>query len=204
MIDKLNIRDDAYGYYLKNYPEKVGQEVYAKIVYGMMKMIVDKMFDEATDIVLPFRLGMFCIRGEHIKPIIVKEKVKKMVVNENGIEEEIEVEEERIRGIAPDWGATRKLWRENPEEEKKKTRIFCFNEHSNGIKYRILWLKRGSLFKNKGVYGFAVTKDNRTRFAAGVKAGNEYLVSDKPPAKAPTPNRKKRKLINRVVPVWEG
>jgi hypothetical protein len=156
MVDKVNLRD-SYKYYKNNYEAKVDVKTYVLIVNGLMQFIIKKLFS-AFDIILPYRLGMLCIRGKKIEPIVT--------------------EEGDIRGIAPDWGKTRKLWREDPIAEANKTRIFCFNEHSNGIKYRILWLKRNAIFKNKTIYGLAVAKDNRRTFAKGVKDGAEYIVQN--------------------------
>lgn len=156
MIDKVNIRD-SYLFYKSNYEAKVDVKNYILIVNGLMKFIIKKLFS-AFDIILPYRLGMFCIRGRRIAPIIT--------------------EEGEIRGIAPNWGETRKLWKSDPKAEAAKMRVFCFNEHSNGIKYRILWLKKNAIFKNKTVYGFAVAKANRRNFSKGVREGAEYIVEN--------------------------
>lgn len=171
MID-LVVTADSYKYYRQNNPSelyipildyKQGFPVYRKITSGLMDFMMDKVL-EGFDVRLGAKLGVIGIRGKKIEPIIVKDK------DGNDV----------IRGIAPDWGATHKLQASNPEAKEKRTRVFCFNEHSNGIKYQFFWAKEQVKIHNKQFYSFTFMKTNKRKLTKAIKEqGKEYLIKDK-------------------------
>lgn len=149
LIEKLEI---ANGIEIIKEPS---EKIYNSIVQGYLKFIVKKIF-EGHDIRLGAKLGIVGIRGKKIKP----------TVDKNG----------KIRGIAPSWGKTFKLWNSDPVAKEKRQMIYCFNEHSDGIKYRIVWYKKSVIVKNKIYYGLTFTDDNRKMLWKLANEGKEYLV----------------------------
>lgn len=153
MQESYNIRD-SYKYYKKNATSPVTIKIYLGIVIGFIQFIMEQVFN-GYDVVLPARLGRIGIRGKKVKPR----------VDENG----------KIKGLAPNWGETRKLWESNPEAKEKRTIMYCFNEHTNGLRFKITWFKKTALFHNKSVYSFKASRANKRATTAKVNNGAEYI-----------------------------
>lgn len=141
---------------------KQGMKPYRHITSGLMKFILQKIF-EGYDVKLGGKLGIIGVRGRKIEPIIVTKP--------DGTTE--------IRGIAPDWGATKKLQARDAIAKEKKTKIYCFNEHSNGIKYKLFWNKFDSYITNKVYYSLTFSRDTRREIPKLVSQGVEWLIVDK-------------------------
>ena len=162
MIKTVNIKD-SYTFYRKYYKEGIpncdyrnGIPVYIEIVNGFMKFIMKKVFD-GFDVRLGAKLGTLMIRGKKVKPYIDKEG--------------------NIKGVAPNYGETKKLWAKDSKAKEEKTIIYCFNEHSNGIGYRLLWNKEGVIVKNKSMYGMSFSRANRREVnRLVVEENREYLI----------------------------
>lgn len=161
MIPQVTLADSFKSYkadcaFLKR--EKVyKRDVYMKITGGFMKFMMEQIF-EGHDVRLGSAetLGTIGIRGTLVFPKI----------GEDGY----------IKGLAPNWGATRKLWKENEECRKSKTLVFCMNEHSAGIRYRLVWLKGKMRWQNKLLYALNFAKPNRRRLHDHIIEGKEYHV----------------------------
>lgn len=169
MIEQVNITK-SYKYYRQQDPSgvpgldyKKGMPVYIKIVSGLMKFIMQKVF-EGNDVVLGAKLGKISIRGEKVVPIIVENK---------------ETGEKEIRGVAPNWGETKKLQARDEEAKRKRTIVYCFNEHSNGIKYEFVWDRVNVLIKNKNYYQLTFSYDNRRELTRLIYEGKEYQLRPK-------------------------
>lgn len=162
MIKTVCIRD-SYTFYKKFYNESIpdcdyraGLPVYIEIVNGLMQYIMKKVFD-GFDVRLGAKLGILMIRGQKIKPVIDKDG--------------------EIKGIAPNWGETKKLQAIDPIAKENKTIVYCFNEHSNGIKYRLLWNQEGVIIENKTLYGMSFSRWNRRELSRLItKENKEYLM----------------------------
>lgn len=154
---------DSYTYYRKNnkgnLPDldyREGLPVYMGIVNGYIERIASRVL-EGYDVRVGAKLGTIGIRGEKVKPLI----------NDKG----------EVKGIAPNWGETKKLQARDPEAKKNRTIVYCFNEHSNGIKYSFFWSKENVIVKNKTIYGLAMSRHNRREVARLVQEeGKEYLI----------------------------
>lgn len=170
MIVKTNLRD-SYKFYRKDNPNAVDIKTYLQIVALFMQFIMQKVFD-GLDVRLPSKLGIIGIRG----------KKSRAFINDKG----------EIKGVAPNWGKTKELWKAEasnrgisfeeyvstvPKSERQL--VYCFNEHSDGIIYRLVWYKKNVIIKNKSFYGLTFSRKNRRTSSALFKSGKEYLVSNK-------------------------
>lgn len=154
---------DSYTFYKKlnregipNRDYREGKPVYLDIVNGLMKFLMKKVLD-GFDVRLGAKLGIISIVGKKIKPIINKEG--------------------EVKGIAPNWGETKKLQAKDPIAKENKTIVYCFNEHSNGIKYNFCWGKTDVVVENKTLYNISFSRWNRRELARRViKENKEYLI----------------------------
>lgn len=164
---------DSYFFYRRKAVEfrqkPVEDDVYAKITGNLMKFMMDKILD-GEEVMLGANMGTVSVRGTKIKPVI----------NKNG----------EIKGVAPSWAKTRVLWEERAKEQGKTLReyidttpreqrnlVYCFNEHSNGIRYHIAWMKVESTTKNKTYYGMVFTQGNKRKLWRKILEGKEYHIN---------------------------
>lgn len=164
MIEQKNLRD-SFAFYKNSVETPVLDiRIYMSIVLGFIQFIMRRVF-EGNDVRLSVNqsLGTIAVRGTKITPRI----------NEEG----------RITKLAPDWGATKKLWACNPEAKEKKEVLYCFNEHTNGIRYRIVWYLQGIKVPNKSLYSLIFSKGvngNKRLLSKHIKQGKEYaLITNK-------------------------
>jgi hypothetical protein len=81
---------------------------------------------------------------------------------------------------AVDFKETMKLRRENPEAEKNKEVVYLFNEHTNGIRYKIEWMKNGCLMTQKEYYKFKPVRELKRNLAKRLKNNiGEYIIRNK-------------------------
>lgn len=153
MKDYYNIRD-SYKLYREEETNPIGIKTYVSIINGYMKFLIRRLLDKG-EILIPERLGRLRIVGKKVK---------------------IRIEEGEIKGLAPDWPGTKKLWAENEEAKNNKVLVFYFNEETNGIRYRFFWSKNRVLLPNKTIYNLKLTRANKRALSALIKEGKEYLV----------------------------
>lgn len=151
----MNNLRESYKYYKENAPEPVDIKTYLKIASQFITFLMGKVF-EGSEVKLPARLGSFKIVGTKVKPRI----------GEDG----------EIKGLAPNWPETKKLWEKDPEAKARKQLVYCFNEHTNGIKYKLAWAKKNVNIKNKTVYSFKLSRANKRKIHELAKKGKEYIV----------------------------
>lgn len=149
-----NIRS-SYKYYKSEVDNPVDIKTYLIIVSDFIQFLMNKVFD-GFEVKLPARLGSFQIIGRKVKPKLD--------------------EEGNIIGLAPNWAETKKLWDRDKEAKDKKELVYCFNEHTNGVKYKFLWSKRNVNVKNKGIYSIKFSRANKRRINDLLKNGKEYIV----------------------------
>lgn len=128
---------------------------YKQIIHLFIKFLVKKLFS-GEEIQLPFKLGKFFVIGKEVKPSI----------NPDG----------KIKGLAPNWKETNKLWKEDEEARKNKIIVYLFNEHSNNIRYKFFYSKRRSTVKYKFLYTFFLTRKNKRTLASIINNGKEFLI----------------------------
>lgn len=128
----------------KDCPVEMDKQEYVKIVKGFMKFIMDKVHDGET-VTLPASLGQLEIIGQK----------RRVTVDDDG----------KIYGLPINWVKTLKLWDENFEAKKEKKKVYQFNEHSRGIRYRFAWTKQRIPmgFYSKKPYFFSASRKNKRR-----------------------------------------
>lgn len=146
---------DAYTFYRKLNKHGVLLPEFLDIVTGYAKYIMDRLLDGDT-VQLPERLGTLEFSGIKVKPRL----------DEDG----------NIKGLSPDWKKTNELWNRCPECKEKKEFVYFFNEHSQGIRYKLRWSKKRVFVSNKEFYTFKLSFTNRKRFKDSILNGSEYLV----------------------------
>lgn len=153
----MNNLISSYKYYRKTIKGSEDRKTYLDIVGKFMLFLMDKVF-EGFEVKLPAKMGSFYIVGRRVKPSI----------DENG----------EIKGVAPNWAETKKLWDNNEEAKKSKTLVYCFNERTNGIKYKLIWSRRNVNLVNKMIYSFRLSRTHKRRINELVTSGKEYLVME--------------------------
>ena len=153
-----NIRS-SYKLYkeLRNQENKISIvdiKTYIEIANNYNKFLFDKII-EGEEITLPAKMGTMYIIGS-------KQKVK---FDENG-----------LPLLPPDWTKTLVYWKNNPQAKIDKKVIYCTNEHTNGVRYKILWSKKRIMVENKTLYSLRLTRTNKRNISASIKKGKEYLI----------------------------
>lgn len=146
---------DSYNTYKLLSDNPIEKKHYIKIVNEFFKFIMSLLLD-GEHINLPQRMGSILIRGKKIRP--------KLDADGN------------IKGASPDWVKTKALWARNPEAKEQKKTIQCLNEHSNGIRYRIHWIKINVNTENCSLYSIIFSRSNKRAVYQRILAGKEYFV----------------------------
>lgn len=168
---RYSIRD-TWNFYKENreHEVKITDDDYAKTCSAFFKLLMEKVH-EGHDIVLPFKLGNVYIRGRKFL----------MEKDSNG----------KIIGATISWGKTRKLWESIGKEmgltlkeyiatvppEKRKL-VYCFNEHTNGYTYKLVWDKTEAFAYNRHLYTLCFAKDNKRRLNKAILSGKEYILKN--------------------------
>lgn len=156
MVKVINMRD-SYKYYKSKSENPLDIKTYMHIITGFLLFLANKIIDGfQVQMAGGNSLGTFAVVGKKIKPY----------TDAKG----------NLRGIAPDWATTKKMWAENPEAKKNKQLAYYFNEHSNGIKYNFVWWKTDMKIANKYLYSFTFCKPAKRALSERIKEGKEYLV----------------------------
>lgn len=147
---------DSYSCYKILSPLPVGIKDYVIIVNEFFKFIMQLVIN-GEEVKLPNGAGTIKIQG----------KQKKVVINEDGT----------IKGAAPNWNETKKLWLRNPQAKIDKKIIYCLNEHTNGIRYTIHWCKINVAYIHQQLYSLQFTKTNKRDVHKSIVDGKEYTVA---------------------------
>lgn len=149
----LNIKS-SYKSYKKSVKTPVEEKQFIKIANSYMEFLMQKVF-EGEEITMPARLGTLFIQGS-------KKEIK---YNKNG-----------IPLLPPNWAATKRLWEKNPEAKQTRKIIYCLNEETDGIVYKLHWSKNRVPIENKLYYNFILTRANKRTIHQNIKQGKEYLI----------------------------
>jgi hypothetical protein len=147
----------TYKTYTATFEKKVDINTYLKILSKFFLFFMDYVF-RGFEVSFPNRMGSVLIIGKKVKPKLD--------------------EEGNIKNLAPNWAKTKELWDNDPEAKKNKTLVYCFNEHSDGIRYKFLWSKIRVILDNKNLFSIRFTRDNKRMINTKVKEGAEYLVKN--------------------------
>lgn len=151
-----NIRD-SYKIYKKKEDCNLDIKSYIEICNDYNKFLMNKVF-EGFEVVLPLRLGTLQITG-------TKQKIE---FNENGEPK-----------LPPDWKKTKELWDKCPECKEKRQRVFHTNDHTGGVRYKLIWSKNRVILRNKSFYSFRLTRTNKREIYQRVLRGKEYFIKNK-------------------------
>lgn len=148
---------EAYTYYKKNSKatEIIDLSSYRKLMNSFNTFLMRKVL-EGHEIILPNRMGRISVQGVH----------QNIRVDDNG----------NIKGTRIDWHSTKNLWATDPEHAQKKTLVYFFNEHSDGVKYSFKWSKNNVPVQNKNYYTFIPSRHNKRTLAKLIKNGIEYHI----------------------------
>lgn len=155
--DKLNKNlRDSYKKYIETTESPVDIKTYMLINSDFNKFLVNKVL-EGKEVTLPARLGTLSIIGR--KP-------------------NLKFEEGRVKGLAPDWVKTKKLWNENEEAKEKKTLLYHTNSHTDGYRYKWNWSKRNVMIENKTLYSLQMTRTNKRAVHKKIIEGTPYITKN--------------------------
>lgn len=149
----INIRS-SYKSYKERVDTPVEEKQYLDISHRYIQFLIQKVL-EGEEVTLPARLGTLFIQG-------VKKSLK---FNRDG-----------IPLLPPNWAATKRLWENNPEAKATKKIVYCLNEDTDGIVYKLHWSKNRVPIENKIYYNFILTRSNKRAIHQQIKQGKEYLI----------------------------
>jgi hypothetical protein len=150
---EINIRS-SYKLYKKQVETSIEQKEFLQIANGYMEFLIQKVL-KGEEITMPARLGTLFIQG-------VKKKLK---YNRDG-----------VPLLPPNWAATKKLWDSNPDAKATKKIVYCLNEETDGVVYKLHWSKNRVPIENKLYYNFILTRANKRAIHQQIKQGKEYLI----------------------------
>ena len=149
----VNIRS-SYKTYKETVNTPIEEKQYLEIANGYMKFLIQKVL-EGEEVTMPARLGTLFIQG-------VKKNLK---FNKDG-----------IPLLPPNWAATKKLWDSNPDAKATKKIVYCLNEETDGVVYKLHWSKNRVPIENKLYYNFILTRANKRAIHQQIIKGKEYLI----------------------------
>lgn len=149
----VNIRS-SYKTYKETVDTPVEEKQYLEIANGYMEFLIQKVL-EGEEVTMPARLGTLFIQG-------VKKNLK---FNKDG-----------IPLLPPNWAATKKLWDSNPDAKATKKIVYCLNEETDGVVYKLHWSKNRVPIENKLYYNFILTRANKRAIHQKIKQGKEYII----------------------------
>lgn len=152
-----NIRYSFKEYKKEKGEDKVDLKTYIELCNNYNKFLMEKVF-KGFEVTLPCKLGTFQIIGTR---------------------HEISFNEKGEPNLAPDWVKTKELWEKCPECKEKKQRIFHTNDHTEGVRYKLHWSKKRVLIRNKSLFSFRLTRDNKRKIHSKVVDENkEYFIKN--------------------------
>lgn len=151
---KLETFITSYKHYSNQVENKVTKKIYLSVLNGFAEFLMNAVL-EGEHVTLPSKIGSIEIIGKKLKP----------KVTDNGIE-----------GLTINWQATKKLWKECETCKQKEQKVYYFNEHSDGIRYRFMWSRNSILMTNKYLYTYVPNRKSKAKLFKKVLEGKEYLL----------------------------
>jgi hypothetical protein len=131
---------DYYNFFVENNPfVKISRKEYNKIISEFNSNLAPYIIEEKS-LQLPYRLG---------KIEILKTKRKAFLDKKGNLRNNIPI----------NWKATNELWERDPSLKEKKVLIRHNNAHSNDYVFKIYYVKKSAIFKNKSIYFFKPVRD---------------------------------------------
>jgi hypothetical protein len=165
---------DYYKYYLNNLSKEelpLGSEAMStryNISFSKYRTVLMKIFRKArTKMILNnLEYPLPCNMGK----IMIQKVRKKIKLDDEG---------NVIRRIPIDYKATRLLWATDAEAKEKKLKVYQFNDHTNGYRLKIVWLKRTSNMNKKKYYKLTAVREFKRQVPELIKKHPEldFFVS---------------------------
>lgn len=146
---------DSYKTYLETSDNPVSKTIYLDIVNEFFKFIMSLIL-KSEHIKLPYTTGSILIRGIKVRPRLDAEG--------------------QIKGVSPNWPKTMKLWDRDAKAKEEKKVIYDFNEHTNGFRYRITWVKDKVKMENQSLYALIFSRANKRMTNRMIISGQEYAI----------------------------
>ena len=150
-MEKRGVRD-MYKKYKKDTDTKLTGTEYVKIVGEFSKFIVQKLMDK-HEVLLPCRLGSISVMGK---------------------EQNLRIVDGKVKGLAPDWVKTKKLWDSNPKAKEEKKLVYHTNSETDGVIFRYQWFKKKALVVNKYYYSLRMSRFNKRLLHSLIKNGEQF------------------------------
>lgn len=138
--------------------KKLSLQQYLKLMNGFAEFMMNTILD-GERVYLPEKLGVIEIVGKKLNP----------KVNEDG----------SISGLTVNWIETKALWEKCNDCKEKKQKIYYFNEHSDGIRYRFIWSRISMLLHTKFLYTYVPNRNSKKLLFKKINNGKEYLLLEK-------------------------
>lgn len=151
-----NIRD-SYKLYKRENPNGTDIKTYIYLCNEFNKFLIEKVLD-GEEVSLPARMGYMNIRG----------RKQNISFDENG----------NVKGLAPDWVKTKKLWDSNPDAKERKQIMYHTNPHTEGARYKFYWVKQNVYLLNKQLYSLRLSRQNKRAIFTRIKEGKEYIIKE--------------------------
>lgn len=147
---------DSYKLYKSISENPISSKDYLDIGAGYREFMIEKVL-EGEEVTIPAKIGTLAIVGTK----------RKLRFNDDG-----------TPILPPDWKATKALWDRNPEAKRLKKRVFCTNEHTGGVVFKLLWSKRRVPMENKSLFAFRLVKGHKIAINKSIESGKEYLTKN--------------------------
>ncbi len=145
----------SYPFYKGKIDNPKDSKTYIAVANGFMKFIMEQV-TEGHEVVLPAKFGSLEIRGR-------RGTIK--INPETG-----------LRSLPPDWVKTRALWNRDAQAKAERKIVYCLNEESSGLIYKVHWSKRNILVENKRLYSLRIARTPKRAISQAIKSGKEYII----------------------------
>lgn len=150
----MNIRK-TFKEYKESSLNPVSEKEYVDINNSFMKFVSENML-EGHEVTLPAKVGVIFVGGTK----------RKNITDENGT----------VR-LAPNWKATKELRAKSEKARLERQVVYCLNEHTEGVSYRITWSIARVPMQNKKIFKFRPTRLNKRSLHKKITVEKkEYII----------------------------
>lgn len=161
VISDYGVEDYYKDYKRKHKESDLTPKQYADILDDVLIGIRDRMSTTMYDYKLPSALGK----------IVIRKYRPKIKLDDNG---------DPIVRLAPDWKATKQMWKDYPETKEKKQLVYHTNEHSSGYLFVIDYKKDNCKFLNRIFYAAQINRQFKRNVSKSITDGTfDSLKPDK-------------------------
>jgi hypothetical protein len=162
MVKKKNLNYtsvEIYKFYKDRYTTTISKSLFTDILRDFYDRVIHMLIYEGKEFSLPYKLGNVRIR---------KNKIKMKLDKEGNLDK---------RRLAPDWGATRKLWKKMYPDKlwsdiitiENKPMVYHENKHTDRYQHKWHWDKKTCLVKNNSAYSLNIARGNDRKLAKALK-----------------------------------